>query len=230
MPVSSPVFPRTAATLPNGWLQHALSQRLPRGYLLSTPQAQDDRILCLRDGRLRVFVASDDKELTLAYLGAGDWFSTHTRAYLRCESVCTVQSMPTREFARCMANEPGSLAMVMPVLGRILDNSIALIEDLAFRDVAGRLARFLLESARRQGADKVPGAAFTLDLSAGEIALLLGCTRQTVSSLLKRLEREGIIRRSSRREFSLLRPEALQGWQDGAETVAQPTVRAAHPH
>lgn len=218
------VAPADAAVDMARWLADAPVQRWPRGYLVSAPGARDDRIVHLREGRMRVYIASDDKELTLTYLSAGDLFSTHTRAYLRCESACAVWSMPTCEFARSLANQPGMLGMIMPVLGRILDNSIALIEDLAFRDVAGRLARFLLESARRQGAGGAT-SFFALDLSATEIALLLGCTRQTVSSLLQRMEREGIIARAPRRQIRLLHPDALRQWRDGGRSVAMLTVR-----
>lgn len=216
--------PFPAPGLPPALLQGFTRQRLPRGYLVATPRAPHNRILLLQEGRLRVFVANEDKELTLAYLGPGELFSTHTRAYLRCDSACTLLSMPTAEFARSMGREPGMLALVMPVLGRILDNSIALIEDLAFRDVAGRLARFLLESARRQGVAQAPGMRFALDLSAGEIALLLGCTRQTVSSLFKRLERAGILQRPARRQLVLLQPEALLRWQEGEPQDPAATV------
>jgi len=199
-------------------------QHLTRGYLVSTPGINNDRVLFLREGRIRVFVACDDKELTLAYLTAGELFSTHSNAYLRCESACELLSISTAEFARSLAHEPGMLGMVMPVLGRILDNSIALIEDLAFRDVAGRLARFLLVSARQHGRTVAPGISFTLDLSVGEIALLLGCTRQTVSSLLKRLEREAIIARPSRKQFRILLPESLLRWQEGGVTPSSQIV------
>lgn len=200
--------------LPEALLERFSSQRLPRGFLVSTPHAADNRILVLREGRIRVFVASEDKELTLAYLAPGELFSTHTRAYLRCESPSILLSMPTAQFARSLANEPGILALIMPVLGRILDNSIAIIEDLAFRDVAGRLARFLLVSARQQGVPQSAGMLFTLDLSAGEIAQLLGCTRQTVSSLLNRLQRENILERQGQCRYCIISPEALQAWQN----------------
>lgn len=193
-------------------------RRFPRGYLLASPGGSDDRILLLREGKIRVFVASEDKELTLAYLSPGEVFSTHTRAYLRCEVDCEVASMPTSEFARSLAHVPGMLAIIMPVLGRILDSSIALIEDLAFRDVAGRLARFLLLSARQAGSP--PGSCFKLDLSVGEIALLLGSSRQSVSSLLKRLERENIIARPSRKQFCILKPQVLASWQEGGVSAS----------
>lgn len=202
-------------SLTSGLLEKFTRQRLPRGYLVSMQNSASNRILLLREGRIRVFVASEDKELTLTYLTAGELFSTHTRAYLRCESVCELLSMPTAEFARSLANEPGMLGMVMPVLGRILDNSIALIEDLAFRDVAGRLARFLLVSARQHGLTTQPGVSFCLGLSVSEISLLLGCSRQTVSSLLKRLEREGVISRPARRHVCILQPDILLRWQEG---------------
>jgi CRP-like cAMP-binding protein len=211
--------------LPESLLERFSSQNLARGYLVSTPHATDNRILILREGRIRVFVASEDKELTLAYLVPGELFSTHTRAYLRCESTCTLLGMPTAQFARTLANEPGMLSLIMPVLGRILDNSIAIIEDLAFRDVAGRLARFLLVWARQQGVAQTPGMQFTLDLSAGEIALLLGCTRQTVSSLLGRLQRENTIARFGQHQLCINDPQALIRWQEGLEMkdVGQPT-------
>lgn len=189
-------------------------QTLPAGYLVSTPRAADDRVLYLEAGRLRVYVASEERELTLAYLGAGELFTTHTPAYLCCEDPSTLLSMSTAEFAGQLALEPALLRHVMPVLGRILDNSIAIIEDLAFRDVAGRLARFLLMGARQQGVRAVPGACLALELSAGEIALLLGCTRQSVSSLLQRMVREGILARPARAQVVLLRPDVLRAWQD----------------
>ena len=205
-------------------LEKFTRQHLARGYLVSTPGKKNDRVLYLLEGRIRVFVACDDKELTLAYLTAGEMFSTHSNAYLRCESACELLSISTAEFARSLAHEPGMLGRVMPVLGRILDNSIALIEDLAFRDVAGRLARFLLVSARQQGRTVAPGIGFSLDLSVGEIALLLGCTRQTVSALLKLLEREAIIARPSRKQFRILQPDSLLHWQEGQATSSSQIV------
>lgn len=224
-----PEFPAKLATrpLPEHLLARFTRRTLPSGFLISTPNATENRILVLREGRIRVFVASDDKELTLAYLVPGELFSTHTRAYLRCETACTLLSMPTAEFAGSVASEPGVLASIMPVLGRILDNSIAIIEDLAFRDVAGRLARFLLVSARQQGVAEAPGMQFTLDLSASEIGQLLGCTRQTVSSLLSRLQRENILTRETQNCYHIIDPAALLAWQDGGGpgTVGQPTTR-----
>jgi len=205
-------------------LEKFTRQHLARGYLVSTPSKKDDRVLFLLEGRVRVFVACDDKELTLTYLTAGELFSTHSNAYLRCETACEMLSISTAEFARSLAHEPGMLGRVMPVLGRILDNSIALIEDLAFRDVRGRLARFLLVSARQQARTVTPGISFTLDLSVGEIALLLGCTRQTVSSLLKRLEREAIVARPSRKQFRILQPDSLLRWQEGEATPSSQIV------
>lgn len=208
-----------AAAMPEILLARFACQRLPAGYLVSAPRAKPDRIVLLREGRIRVFVANEDKELTLAYLVPGELFSTHTGAYLRCERDCELLSLPTAEFARTMAREPGMLGLIMPVLGRILDNSIALIEDLAFRDVAGRLARFLLVAAR-QGSKVPQGVQVTLDLSAGEIAQLLGATRQTVSSLLTRMEREAIIARPARHQLVILQPDVLRRWQEGEAAEA----------
>jgi len=210
------MMPDSPLQLPETLLARFAAQTLAPGYLVSTPRDPQNRILLLQRGKIRIYVASEDKELTLAYLVPGELFSTHTRAYLRTETQCEVLAMSTRDFAINMANEPGMLALIMPVLGRILDNSIAVIEDLAFRDVAGRLARFLLVAARQHGGHPIqPGAQVVLDLSIKEIALLLGTSRQTVSSLLSSLVRDGILGRPGRGRLVLLRPDILLRWQEG---------------
>jgi len=204
-----------ARELPEHLLANFTRRARPQGYLLATPRSQDDCVILLRSGRLRVFVANDDKELTLAYLSPGELYSTHTPAYLRCETDCEVLSMPTREFARTLSHEPRMFSMVMPALGRILEGSLALIEDLAFRDVAGRLARFLLVLARQQRGAVEKGTQVALELSVSEIALMLGATRQTISALLSSMEREGVIDRPTRGQLRILRPERLRRLQQG---------------
>ncbi len=76
---------------------------------------------------------------------------------------------------------------VIRVLAARLRQSIALVEDLAFRRVISRVARVLLEYA---GNRAVPGARLTQQ----EMAALAGTAREVVARSLKTLEDEGIIR------------------------------------
>lgn len=194
---------------------------VPKGYLISTPQDPKDQVLIVRSGRVRVYVANDDKELTLAFLEAGDIFSTHTPAFLRTLKPSRLLLMESRRFGQSLAAEPGMAPLIMRVLGRLLANSIALVEDLAFRDVASRLARYLLSAAKQRGLPCEEGIRLPLDLSTGDIALLLGTTRQSVSTLLNRMEREGLLERQGRHCLLLRQPEALAGWQSSLSAGRQ---------
>jgi len=91
----------------------------------------------------------------------------------------------------------------------MLVNAVNLIEDLAFREVPARLARFLLGLANRRGQVTDAGWLVPLDLGTEDIASLLGSTRQTVSSLINQWEREGILVRQSRRSLLVKSLDAL---------------------
>lgn len=53
-----------------------------RGQLISSPGQADNLVFIVRSGRLRVCLASQERELTLAFLARGDVFSTHTPAWI----------------------------------------------------------------------------------------------------------------------------------------------------
>jgi CRP-like cAMP-binding protein len=117
--------------------------------------------------------------------------------------------MNTAAFARRLAVDPSVTPVMMRVLGRLLVNAVSPIEDLAFREVAARLARFLLGLAKRRGHVTAEGWLIPLDLAMEDIASLLGTTRQTVSSLINLWEREGILQRQGRRSLLVRSLEAL---------------------
>ncbi len=112
--------------------------------------------------------------------------------------------METAVFAQRLARDPSTTPVIMRVLGRLLSTSVELIEDLAFREVPARLARFLLGLAERRGQSLEQGWLIPLDLGTEEIANLLGTTRQTVSTLINQWQREGILLRQGRRSLLIL--------------------------
>ena len=96
-------------------------------------------------------------------------------------------------FALCRRRPDVALG-VIAVLARRLRRFAALIEDLALRDVTGRLAGFLLAEAARAEA----GGFFTIGTQ-DEVAARLGTVRELVSRSLSRLTGTGIISRAGRR-------------------------------
>ena len=191
-------------------LQGFHARQLVEGELLGSPGSPRNSVFILRGGRLRVYLAFEDKEYTLAFLEPGDIYSTHSGAYVQAVQPTEVLVGDTRLMAATLRAAPDAVPAVIRVLGQTLATSMQLIEDLAFRDVEGRLARFLHGMLARKGEPGEQGVHLKLDLSTQDLAHLLGTTRQTASSLVNRLAREGILRRAGPGAFDILRPDLLE--------------------
>lgn len=194
----------TPGAAADGLLAGFTQRALPKGYLLSTPDSPHNQVLLVGSGRLRVYLAGDNRELNLSFLEAGDIYTTHTPTYVEAVVASRIWLIDTPAFARKLATDPTVTSGMMRVMGRLLNNAVGLIEDLAFREVPVRLARFIWQLAERRGHRLEHGWLVPLEFSMQDIANLLGTTRQTVSSLINQWEREGILQRQSRR--SLLVP------------------------
>jgi CRP-like cAMP-binding protein len=167
-------------------------------------------VFIVHSGRLRVYLAGENRELSLSFLEAGDIYTTHTPTYVEAVTPTSIWVMGTQEFARKLASDPSATPMIMRVLGRLLANAVTLIEDLAFREVPARLARFLIGVTERRGQHHEEGWLIPLDLGTEDIASLLGSTRQTVSSLMNQWEREGLLQRQGRRTLLIRSLQALK--------------------
>lgn len=197
---------------PSGLLDGFARRDLAKGYLLSTPDSPHNQVLMVHSGRLRVYLAGDNRELNLSFLEPGDIYTTHTPTYVEAVVASSIWLIDTRTFAQKLATDPSVTPGMMRVMGRLLSNAVGLIEDLAFREVPARLARFLCQLAERRGLRQEHGWLVPLEFSMQDIASLLGTTRQTVSSLINQWERDGILLRQSRRSLLLPSLERLQAY------------------
>ncbi len=173
-----------------------------RKELICTPYDGNDSIFIVKSGRLRVFLSYEDREFTLALLEQGDIFSTHTQAYAEALDNSVILTGQTRVFHSKIQQYPQIMAAVVKVLGELLKNSTEIIESLVFKDVRQRLYDFLHHAALERGVAQGEGMLVDLGLSAEDLALLIGTTRQTVSTLINELIRDGKIEKVGR--FKLL--------------------------
>ncbi|MBU1230095.1 MAG: Crp/Fnr family transcriptional regulator [Proteobacteria bacterium] len=157
------------------------------------PKSEEDLIFIVQAGRVRISLAYDDKEFTLAILERGDVYSTHTRAYVSALEETSLLCAATSVVRRNMLRVPEFTVTMVRVLGEMLKHSIGIIDDLAFRDVQTRLMRFLRFMALQSGVAQPEGTAINLGLTTEQFASLLGTTRQTLSTMLNTLDREGRI-------------------------------------
>lgn len=169
-------------------------------------------------GKVKVFKLSPaGKEQILHIFGAGDPFGeialfsgksypAHAEAYGDCE----VLFFPRREFADCIAADPALALNMLAVLSQRLRRFAQLIEDLSLKEVPGRLAAHLLFLSRRaKGRGQV-----TLEVTKGELASLLGTIPETLSRILAKMSRKGLIAVNGS-QIALLDREALHALAEG---------------
>ncbi len=162
-----------------------------RGAVLFSEGDRPSVVHVLVSGLLRVFVTSfDGTEPTLATLSEGtivgelgvlgDIPRSASVGALRKARVLTI---PADAFRAAYTSDPALARRLVELLSERLRSTSGSMADLMYLDLGGRLAKYLLNEARRGGTDVV-----TLNFTQGELAQMIGGARQTVNQLLQSLE------------------------------------------
>ena len=176
----------------------------PKGSLIYQPDQGPDQVFVVSSGRVRIYLASDDKEFTLAILEPGSVYSTHTRAHVEAIEDSTLLVTDTGRFHSGLAEHPELTGAMINVLGGLLKNSFSIIHGLVFRDASLRLVSYLLEEARQgEPCDDQGCRIIRLGLVTEELAKIVGATRQTVSMLVSDLVRAGDLVKLGRGEYRI---------------------------
>ncbi|WP_456388651.1 Crp/Fnr family transcriptional regulator [Desulfolithobacter sp.] len=182
----------------------------PAGHLVFEPEHTDNQVFLVRSGRVRIYLGVEDKEFSLATLGPGDIYTTHTRAYVQTLTEVTLLTMPTETFHAYMVIYPALSRTIISILGELLKQSFSIIYSLVFKDISQRLTDFLVHEALHNGEQDTCGIRIRLDLTMGQLAAIVGSSRQTVSTIIGEMLRSEVIVRESRGTFLIPRLELLR--------------------
>lgn len=148
-------------------------------------------------GRVKIFkVSLEGKEQILHFCGPGDSFgevSVFTGQGFPADALATLAStvlfFPRGAFTQLIRQDPTLALNMMAQLSKRLRQFAGLIEDLSLKEVPGRLAKYLIYLSGREANNTVD-----LDVSKGQLAALLGTIPETLSRILAKLNRQGVIR------------------------------------
>ncbi len=206
----------------------ALSQRcVPRtvgeGFVLFRAGDRSAGLYLVVEGRVRIYRASaDGREQTLAVEGPGrpvaelpivDGGSYPASAVTTAPS--RLMFLPQAEFEHAFRNDPDMAAAIVRALGRRLRHLVQLIETVAFRDVAARLAMLLADYAERTGVREGDGMVLELPRTQDELATEIGTARESVSRAFKQLRTAGMVRTRKGSRLVLASPDRLRSWARG---------------
>lgn len=155
----------------------------------------------LETGRVKIYQPADSgREVILWFCLAGEIFGLAEVARgggrvvnaLACEK-SAVLAVPQEGFKGFVAARPGVALLSMQVLSSRLRGLSDMLVNLVSDDVDIRIAKLILRLGARYG--RRDGGVIHLDipLTHQEIADMVGTTRQTVTSALSRLKRQGVL-------------------------------------
>ncbi|NLH81898.1 MAG: Crp/Fnr family transcriptional regulator [Phyllobacteriaceae bacterium] len=180
-----------------------------KGSLVATGDIDENGILVVMSGRLRMFLIGEDRELSLFYLGPGDMFCMHSGCLVEAIEPSELRITDIATFDRKLRENPLIAWALISILGRALASFLHTIEDLMFHDIKQRIARFFVEQATAGGHGFVDGTEIRLGVE--EIAKSVGSSRQATSTAMNCMIKEGLITRLRRGSYSIPSLERLRG-------------------
>ncbi len=168
-------------------------------------------------GTVKIVLSSaEGKEILLALLGTGDFFGELSlldgeprSADAVAQDDCRLLLLRREDFLGFVRGHPQFAESLLRVLARRLRATDDIVDEAAFLDLPTRLARLLLRLARTHGRQERDGLVVGMRLTHGEVASMIGSSRESVNRCLKQWEREGLIAYHGGL-LTLRRPDALR--------------------
>ncbi len=191
---SCPLFSGVSASDLKLLLSIVKIRKASRGELLFEEGAGADGFYIVAGGKVKVYKLSPDgRERILHVIQPGNSFAEAAifddgryPAFAETLDESTLLFFPKREFLDLLHNHSQLAVNMIAGLSRFLRIFTMQIEDLTFRDVPARLARYLLSL-------KNSGIIIDLPISKTQLASNLGTTSETLSRTFRKLSDDEII-------------------------------------
>ena len=138
--------------------------------------------------------------MILSYLNQGDFIGelglfeeqSERTAWVRAKQACEIAEISYKKFKQLIRVNPEILMKLSAQMAYRLQSTSQKVGDLAFLDVAGRIAQTLLHLAKQPDAMTHPDG-MQIKITRQEIGQIVGCSRETVGRILKMLEEQNLI-------------------------------------
>lgn len=207
-------------------LKAGVRQRWPIGAVLLHEGEMSDYVLVIESGRVKVSSsAPSGKQVVLGIRGPGDLLGELSAidAGIRSATITAISpiiaTIVQGKTFRALLISDGALTfeLLRTVVTRLREADVQRLDYGAYT-VTERLARQLLEYARRYGRPDTDRVLIDLPLTQTELANAANASREAVAKAFKHLREIGAIR-TARRRVELLRPELLAEIARGERNV-----------
>lgn len=195
----------------------------PRGHIIFVEGEKADGFYVIETGQVKIYKTSfDGKEQILHILGEGETFGEvvvfagqEYPASAKANTGVHCHFIPRDDFIAAIQRDPVLAMNMLAIMAMRLRNFAAMIESLSLKEVPGRLCSYLLYLGNSSD-DMQP---LELEASKNQLAALLGTIPETLSRILTRMERMGLIKRKGS-HIQILNKSALLKIADGEMKIA----------
>ena len=158
-------------------------------------------------GKVKVVLyGPSGREVILSMLKDGDFFGEMSLldGQPRSASVVAIADsevliLDRGDFVRFVENRPSVGLSMLAEMSRRLREADAKIGSLALLDVYGRVARALLDLAKKEGEETEQGVVVKDRPTHQQLAGMVGTSRETVSRVMSELQKQGYLRTHGKR-------------------------------
>ena len=199
------------------------ARRYARGEVIFLEGDTGTALCLIAEGRIRIqLTGADGREVVINVYGPGEIFGEMALLDGEPRSADAIAQDASRvfwlqrdDFAAYLDSHPRAAMTMLASLSRRLRHTTRVVQDATFRDVPARLARVLLDLAARNGEAVEPGIRIESRLTQGELAAMVGASRETVNRALRGFEQRGLIRWEANR-ILIAEPRQLRTRAEGA--------------
>jgi CRP-like cAMP-binding protein len=176
-----------------------------------------DTLYIIKSGRIKIAkVTIDGREKTLCVLQTGDFFGEmaifddlpRSATAEAIDNDVKLLALSKADFERAINETPSIALRIMRDLTRRIRQVNQQVEDLAFKDVHGRVASTLYLLMKTEGVRQNGKSSVLLRMTHQDLANMVGSSRETVTRALNRLQDDGVIS-ISHQQIAILKPEIL---------------------
>lgn len=201
----------------------AVSRPMARGDILFSEGQKAEGFYVVLSGRIKIYkVSMEGKEQILHIFGQGEVFGEvpvfaggNYPAHAETIEKGRVLFFSRNDFIALIKNDPTPALNMLSILSLRLRRFTHMVEDLSLKEVPSRLAAYLLYLIEHNPA----GNTLELEITKGQLAALLGTIPETLSRILSRMNRQGIIQMDGR-NIRVLDREMLQILAEGEKLPA----------
>ena len=200
------IKPQVVKAIPNveQFLRHCQRRHYRDKSEILTEGTLSDTLYLILDGSVSVMVEDDedpDHKMVVAYLNPGDFFGEMglfatdgevRSAAIVAKNQCEVAEISYERFHQIRSQFPDILFAIARQISVRLRQTTLKLKNLAFVDVAGRIAHTLLDLCKEPDAMTHPDG-MQIKITRQELGKIVGCSREMAGRVLKSLEEDGLI-------------------------------------